>query len=465
MDTTDNKVVIKTIRAAYPIFKPYEDLLLVCKFQADDLEVSIFTDSEAAITIGYKILGELYWNDFLETTHVIFNKRRMRLDDERLEKYFYHFTLTPDILTSFPTPGLIERIIHDYQINEINELMRVVETKFSNFFDFDEFDAWQFGFQTERRGLVLKHINGVTVFNRLINQNITISDSDNICFVNCVFMGRIDISDSTEIEFIGCIMKEEVQLIGRVSNPYFGESNINVLALRNAKIDKFRMNECNIFALIVLYSVVEKCSWNSLKISFFTTEISSLPKDQILLSYIDLKNIRPKAYENCTPNPKFFINFYQRIPCKTGRPGMNAACASTFDFLEQNAILGTDKNAIAELKYKKIFYSVSGLKKLYVFLTGGYYKPLRFMFYTLILNIFMMIFFTLPFHEFQSTDGVFKMLSLKDSVLYCLDLIIGTNMFQFSALGISRILSLLYKSLNLIFFTGFFTALVKKYFE
>ena len=457
---------IQTCKEAYFAFEKYEDFFEF-DLRDDYMKASIVLDSSIFVTFGYNVLKELYSRNYSKETKVICDDKCFELDDKDFEKRYYNCCLTKEMLTEFPSPGLIKRLIEERKLQDLQDLRRIACEKFSGLLTFDQLDVIYYHLRTIRNGLEMKHMGERVIFNRYIDQNITITHCTNITFVNCVLVGNITIADSCNVTFISCIVKREMLLIGKLSNPVVSESIIGNLLVSNAEIDTMKLQESNILRLIIIYSNITNCVWQSLKIVFFSTESSSLPKGQIPLAQINVNNIRFKSYDRARfPNEKdFFISFPKYKPMKNKLVAKNAACLSTVDFLLQNAILGTDRNVISDLKYKKNFYSVKGIKKAYIFLTGSYYKPSRFIVYILLFNLFMVFCFTLPYNRFVLKDHIIGSLSLEQSIRYCLDLLFNINMFEYTATGISHILSIVYKLFNAAFVAGFFASMVKKFVE
>ena len=472
MDGTNDKLLeILTSRNAYFIFKEFERYFLQITYLNDGYIKAIIPINIHSIELGYGLLGQLYRNNYVENTQIILGDEKYKLDDEDLDRQYYHFALTKEILEEFPRPGILKEIIEKYRIKDLQQFHEVAKIKFSELLEFNEqWEHIEYSFKPIDNGFIMKNELNKVVFNRFIDYNITVSRSTNITFINCVFMKNIYISDSSKICLLGCIVKGSVNLMSEVTSPEFLESIIYELHISSAKINELRLSENNILRLIIISSIIENCIWKLIRITFFTTENSELPKDQINISYINTKNIRRKSYSNKFLGEKdFFINFYTYdFPKSKLNAKKNAACLSTVDFLLENAILGTDRNLISDLKYKKNLYSVKGIKKAYIFLTGGYYKPMRFFLYILLLNSLVCFFFTLPFNSFILNDyakNVISELSWRRSLQYCLDLLFNINMFEYTASGVSHIISIIYKFLNTVFVTGFFASVLKKYVE
>lgn len=470
--SNDKSLEILTTKEAYSFFEEYEGLLCEITYLDNGYLKSVIPLNKSSIEFGYNILGELYRSNFVENTQIILDNKNFNLNDEDLDREYYHFALTKEMLVAeFPTPGLLKEIIQKNKITDITQFHQIARTKFSGLMEFNEhWELIDYYFKPDNNGFILKHALNEVVYNRFIDHNITVSHSTNITFINCVFMKDIIISDSSKICIHGCIVKGSVYLMSNVEYPIFLESIINELNISYAKINELQLSENNIWKLIIISSTIENCIWKWIRVDFFTTENSLLPKEQINISLINVKNIRRKSYSKEFRREKnFFINFYTyNFPKKKLGTQKNVACLSTVNFLLENAILNTDKNLICDLKYKKSLYSVQGIKKGYIFLTGGYYKPMRFFLYFLLLNSIMVFLFTLPFNCFilnDSTKVVINGLSLEKSIQYCLDLLFNINIFEYSAYNISHILSVGYKSLNTIFVAGFFASLLKKYIE
>lgn len=470
--SNDKSLEILTTREAYSFFEEYEGLLCEITYLDNGCLKSVIPLNKFSIEFGYNILGKLYRSNFVENTQIILGDMSFSLNNEYLDREYYHFALTKEMLaTEFPTPDLLKEIIQKYKINDIAQFHEIAKIRFSELIELDEdFDFIDYNFKLENSDLVMKHTSNEVVFNRFIDHSITVSHCTNITFINCVFMKDILISDSSKICIHGCIVKGRVCLLSDVKFPNFLESIISELIVSHSKVNELKLSENNIWKLAIIRSTIDNCIWRWNRIAFFTTEKSHLPKEQINISDINVKNIRGRSYGKRFKREKnFFTNFYTyEFPKNKLSTGKNEACLSTVDFLLQNAILGTDKNLICNLKYKRLLYSVHGIKKIYIFLTGGYYKPMRFFLYLLLLNSIMILLFTLPINYFilnDYTKTVINELSLEKSIKYCLDLLFNINMFEYSAYNISHILSIGYKSLNTIFITGFFASLLKKYIE
>lgn len=457
---------IYTNKKAKKIINDYKICLLSYRIKRNTLMITLSLESETYIALGYSIMKELYESGFIDNTRIEFNGKRFFLSDDDLERYYFFYNLTTSMMDSFPCPGLLKCIIHDYNIKKYSELYLLSQVKFSELMAWSFLDSCFFHADPfEKEKILFRNHMGLTIYNRYINKQIILKRCKDITFVNCIIDKGILISSSENICFVGCIVREKTVIDDYISSNFeILESIIETIVIFNAKFEKFKLQENKIFRLTIMNSTASQCEWNSIKIDFFSGENFIIPCKEIDLNHINLKNISIKAYSKLCPKniDSFFLKFYEN-DCKKRKSSKEEACLSTIDFLLSHSFSENDREAIALLKYRKNLYNLTGIKKVYAFLTGGFYKPLRFVFYVLILNIIMCFMFTIPINEFECNAKIFNSLSIVDSIKYCLSLLLDINDFKYNADGITQVLAIAYKFLNVVFATSFFTSLLKKY--
>ena len=117
------------------------------------------------------------------------------------------------------------------------------------------------------------------------------------------------------------------------------------------------------------------------------------------------------------------------------------------------------------MKYKRTLYSNMGWRRAFVFLTGAFYIPSRWiLFIVLNMVIFTAHFVWVPSIQFVNViTGSTERLNFWTAVYYSICQIIGSNPAHLSPIGNTQIYTTIQSILNTVFITNFFASLIRKF--
>ena len=410
------------------------------------------------------ILKILFYSGFSDVSKITIGNDEYDLNNKNIEKeilYYYVESLSNiDHDFSFPYFSL-RAIVENNNITTMKQLKLLSNKPYSGIMTFEQWDRFELLGILDDGPIKVKNSSTVVITNRFINDDIDFSRAEKIIITDCVICGKLVFGTVDSVEVHKCIIIQDATFI-HVNNITIDSCNINFLKLINAPINKFHMSSCNILNFSMLYTNIEECIIRYNKISMLHIEGTSVPDGFISLSQIDIKKINPIIQkQKHTANDKFLLKFYKQKYNHKEKYIYSRATLATVHTLLDKAYDNHNRQWRAALKYNYMLLSNSKFKKLFVFITGGYYKPFRFVMFFLLLNILMLFIHMASFNQFENNSIIYQGLSITNAFLYSLDLLLGTEIAGFKAIGLSQIVLGIHKILNTILIAGFFTALIK----
>ncbi|SCH90377.1 Uncharacterised protein [uncultured Blautia sp.] len=420
----------------------------------------------------YFLISFIYTKKPNENNRWIINNQEILLSDEQTIK---RFLLKFEGMDNYPLNRyILSDIIKNNEIKNIQELRKLVHRPFSGILLFDQFDISRIRkhwIKEERAEYIKIEYIDVCIKNRYIVNDFEFLKGE-INFSNCVIEGNIKITGSAKVFFSQCIIIGNVICIN-VSSVYFSSINVKQLMLYNSNFDILRMEYCKIYRFVLHSCLLNKLILHSNEfIEPYLTNLNIQDiNDKINMSQFTTKNINERVIKRINKNKPikiknendFYLTFMFRKPII---PLMsNEIAFDMVDIILTYGDLDKEHNFYSNMKYKKALYSNTKWRKLFIFLTGAFYIPSRWIWY-LILNtlIFAGVYSGFPTIEFMNVIALkMERMDLWTALYYSISQIIGFNPTIFTASGVSQICTTIQSLLNTFFIANFFTSLVKKF--
>lgn len=420
----------------------------------------------------YQLISLIYDVKPNENNRWIFNNKEYLLSDEQAVKFFLlpfeddnNYPLRKDILSD---------IIRNRKIRSIQELRNLAYKPFSGILFFNEFDMLRI---TGRRFenvfsecIKIEH-SDICIKNRYIVNDFELRKGE-FNFRNCIFEGNISISGSARIFFSQCIITGNVTCTD-VSRAYFSSTNIKQLMLYNCNLDILCIDYCKVYRF-----VLHSCSLSELSLysnKFIEPYIANLnikdKKIKIDMSQFIKKNINERMIKNISKDKtikvknegKFYLTFMFNKPIT---PVMsNEIAYDMINTLLDYGNLDKEHELYSNMKYKKALYSNTNWRRVFVFFTGAFYIPNRWILYLVLSTVlFTLLYTSFPAIQFMSilTNELVK-LNLWTALYYSFFQIIGSNPTMFTPIGVSQVLTTIQSLLNTMFIANFFASIIRKF--
>ena len=363
----------------------------------------------------------------------------------------------------------LNTIIKEHKITDLKMLKSLAETPFSRIMLYDRLDHYEI---TRDPNYLFHHkdppakieieYSDFSISNRYISQNLHLNRCQKVDIQNCIITGDVMLSSSENVSFWNCIIIGKVTCFG-ASNISFVECNASHLLIYNCTLDKLTLSWSKIFRFEMHSSHIAVLEMYQNKIVQPYLANLKLPDTKILIDQFKFRNISPKIIQkkSGTPNARFFLTYQINHDIKAVISSEIAI--DTVSTLLNNGNFGTDYHTLAVLKYKKLLYSNTGLKKFFVFLTGGFYFPSRWLLYLIVCSVlFAFAYWTIPNGFADLTTGNSIQIDFLTALQYSLLQIIDTNTFPFSCKGFCQILTVIHATLNTTLVANFFASIIKK---
>lgn len=369
----------------------------------------------------------------------------------------------------------LSKIVRTQKIKSFNQIHKLATIPYSGILYYDYFD-WFFGLNGKFQEELPESIScsgidvgkdDIYIVNRVVKPQFKLSRCKKVCFENCVIEGNIEIINCDSVVFWNCICTGKILCAG-IKRIEITEANCNYLLVYNSSPIIIDIHLCKIRRL-------ELHSCNISEISFYLNKIYepylpnlSLPSCKIDMSQFIKRNISKKKISKNTDShiseKNFYFSFQIESPIEV--PSSNQLAVETIDNLLKHGDFKYDYVFMGDLKYKKMLYSNNGLKKLFVLLTGGFYKPWIWIWYLLCSTVLFSFLYSLPNVSFiQTTTNAIYNLDLLNAAHYSILQIIGANSTGYSPIGLAIVFSAIQSLLNTAFIGSFFTTVVKKYMD
>ena len=420
----------------------------------------------------YDLIQHIYKNKPHDNNRWICKKSEATLTDSTAIKYFlYRFEgthcnpLQRDILSN---------IIRNSDIRCLQQVRELAQKPFSGILPFDGFDMFRlFGKSLSEQPpkCIRSEHKDIYITNRYIPYGFEIAKGT-VNFQNCIIDGDILLSSCSDVHFSQCIITGKVTCFD-ASKFYMSSVNMKQLILYNSQIDRLYFEFCQIYRFAFHTSTVEHFFFDSNKIIEPYLANLALPDKRVKMdmSQFVVKNISKKQVERTNGDipvrikneNNFYLSFLYREPVKPVAP-KDIALDMVDVFLSQGN-LEKNHQLYSELKYKKALYSNTGWRRYFVFFTGAYYKPSRWILYLVMTTvIFTALYTRIPAIQFiNATTSSIENMDFWTALYYSLCQIIGSNPTSFNAFGIAQIFTTLQSLLNTAFIANLFASLIKKF--
>lgn len=434
------------------------------------VNLCISYDAEYTITV-YMLLQALYIADANAATTITWRDKNYHITDSELHKRIIKENGGMDC-DDYIIQRSLKELIHEHNVKTLTQLSNVMALPFSMFYDFDELDQLidlrilhDGRLTSTGNTLELKRYNELVFSNRHIKTNIEIKSTNRVEFINCYIEADVSCFEVTNVEFTNCIFSGKL-CCSRCSSVKVDSCNIKELLFSVNRLNMLKITWCKIFELYFYDSDVPHLTTYKNHINKISISASNLHDNKITISQLNEANITLYKYffKKSCPSEKWYLAFNSDEPIRT--ISNKTHMLDTIDALLNNCDFEYRQNEKSNLKYKRMLYSNSGLRKLFIFLTGGYYKPFRWLVYFALISIIFTFIYTSPSCLFSDNAETLQHgLSLLTAIYYSILQIIGTSVSDITPQGISAILSTIQVSLNTVLVANFFTSVVKKYMD
>ncbi len=432
------------------------------------MNLDVLYEAEDTITV-YILLHALYKADENAETEISWRDSTYLITDSGLHKRIIgqNGGMGCD---EYIIQHTLKEFVHENKIKSLSHLGKVMDLPFSMFYNFDELDQL-IDLRILHNGrltvtgntLELKRYNELVFSNRHIKTNIEIKNSNRIEFINCFIEADITCFEVNNVEFTNCIFAGKLSC-SHCSTVIVDSCNVKELLFSINRLSMLKITWCKIFELYFFDSDVPHLAAYKNHINKISISASNLHDNKITISQLRESNVTLFNYfcKKSCPSEKWYLTFNSDEPIKS--ISKKTHMLDTIDALLTNCDFEYRQKEKCNLKYKKMLYSNHGLRKLFIFITGGYYKPFRWIVYFALVSILFTFIYTSPYCLFSDgSDALRQGLPLLTATYYSVLQMIGTSVEKIAPQGLSAILSTIQASLNTILMANFFTAVIKKY--
>lgn len=419
----------------------------------------------------YRLVSLIYKEKPNENNRWIFNGKEQLLSDEEAIRFFLlAFEGTDDYPLS---RDILSDIIRDDKIHSMQELRNLMYKPFSGILAFNQLDMLNtMNVQSKAvpKYIKIEHVD-ICIKNRYIASDLELHKGK-INFSNCILEGNIIINSAAEVHFHQCIITGKVEC-SDISYAYFSSSNAKQLMIYNSNLDILRIEHCKVYRL-----VIHSCSLDKIFVchnKFVEPYIANLniqnTNIRIDMSQFIAKNINKRIITRISKNKPisikkendFYLTFMFRNPVATITP--NEISYDMVNTILSYGDLDKTHNLYSDMKYKKSLYSNTKWRRLFVYLTGAFYIPSRWILYLVLSTVvFTVLYAAFPAIQFANiiTNNI-EQLDLWTALYYSTFQIIGSNPTVFTPIGTSQICTAIQSLLNTVLITNLFASIIKKY--
>lgn len=422
----------------------------------------------------YQLILFMYQNNPKENNRWVYENKEYLLSDETsIRRFLYDFENTDNNpLRSYQ----LSDVIKNKELNSIQEVRELSHQPFSGIFSLDVFDMIRlFHILPEPIEDIPKHIKveymDVHVKNRYITSDLKLAKGK-FYFDNCILDGDIEISGSATIEFYQCLITGQVKCID-TSIVRLCSVNAKCFFLYNSNLDNLDIQFCKIYRFIFHSSSIKKIDLYGNE--FVEPYIAYLNlhdlKTKIDMSQFNKKNINERMIKRIGKDRlikiknenNFYLTFQFEKPIES--VSSNEIALEMVNIILNHGNLEKEHRLYGDMKYKKALYSNIKWRRIFVFLTGAFYVPSRWILYIICCTVlFTVLYVSIPSIQFINiTTNVVEKINLWTALYYSICQIIGSNPTSFTSVGVSQIFTTLQSLLNTVFVSNFFVSLIRKF--
>lgn len=468
-------------RGSYEIIKNFFEL---CKLQGMNMSqtyesskdryninLDFSNDDGFLLCSFYDELNIIYEKNMDAQDMIMIGKKSYKIMDRELHKIIEHSMRE----CSFNNRDILSRMIKNNNIQSLDEVEKLCRTPFSGIMPFDSMDMFTLFHDFEYIGKGVEPIKElpkefesynveVSICNRYIDEGISFKFKNNkeVIFENCVINGDISLLSVEKVKFWNCIILKNINCF-ECSKIEVSECNIHSLEIYNSNVEKLNISYNNLYYFTLCNSCIKNLRFYNNRI------INPLLYDVHLPNkIIDMRQFNMSSfYEKCIGEKfrdKFYLKFrlYEQEK-KTSHK--REKVLKTIDTLLEYGELNNDLHTLQKLKYKKMLYSNTGLSRIFVIITGGFYKPWIWLMYLLFSILLFSIMYSLPICDFvvtlQDASEVVINLNFKEAFQYSILQIWETNIFTYKPIGISQLLTVIQLAINTMLIANYFATLIK----
>lgn len=449
-------------------FRYQSHSIIHCAEGADSVCVTFSYDTETAADMIF-VLDKIYKDSGYAPLPVDFLNNRYEIQDTALHKMILN-RVDAQNHSTVTAYYLLNSIVKHNKITNLDMLEALAHKPFSGIMLYDHMDHYCI---THDLDYLLKpqdppaHIEienlDFIISNRYITQDFLLKKSRHVDIKNCIISGDITLSSCENVSFWNCIITGNITCFG-ASRISIVECNASHFLIYNCTLSKFTLSWSKIYRFELHSSRLDALEVYQNKVIQPYLANLKLPDTKIPVDQFKFRNITPGIIRKTrgNPTPRFFLTY--QVNKKPQKVTPSEIAIDTVDTLLKNGYFGNDYHALAVLKYKKLLYSNTGLKKIFILITGGFYFPSRWVLYL----IFFSVLFTFAYWQipsgFTSTvgDAAFQ-IDFLTALQYSMLQIIGANTLPIKSEGICQLLTVIHATLNTTIVANFFASIIKKY--
>ncbi|MBI2101855.1 hypothetical protein HYT53_04570 [Candidatus Woesearchaeota archaeon] len=359
----------------------------------------------------------------------------------------------------------------DYEKNFDGQLKKLLQTRP----DFKTLNKSDLGLDGEDR----YHEPIVEIQNSVIMCSISLQNSIQIKFKNCIILGNLTIGDKTNnlknVTLDNCIIKGRLNIVRLVETDDLSIISLNAsdVNIRLSSILRMGIHSSRIFKFELEENIIQQFMTYDNDFSF--VKFVKLKTEKVYFDYnqINYENLGYYTIDDYKRNKKYlklrdgFNLFLFRDSTNLEQNLDNMSHSYIFDtinFIEKNTTIRDNKDIFNKLKYyKTILANKRKFLKYILRITGALLKPIRILFMAIILYSLFTLIYLLPISHFSINEELVNGLDVMDSLYFSGTTFTTIGYGEIVPVGITKLLSVFEGFLGIIVSSAFLVSLTRKY--
>lgn len=417
----------------------------------------IFGKDESSLNIAWDI-GELVYENCKNEDNIwILNSIKAPISDSKILRMLYDEKSNDGDLEFIRIP----RIIKEKRVTSVEELRLLADKPFSGLWTLDNQDR---SYKKTDAKIEYDHTD-CNCYNRFVDCDVYCKGGS-ICIKNCIITGSMDIASADNVLLSNCIVLGRLR-INDCDRVIISESNIATAQMYNLHCKSLIIKYSKFYWFALFCSIIEEFDFYYNRIIYPYLSKLKLPENfKLDIAQFEQVNISHKAIENINNSipeiknkQQFFLTFLAGN--FVDRTSDEEIAFDMADIFLTYSDLSKSHNLNAQLNYEKALVTNTGLKKLFVIITGAFYKPFLWIFYLVLsIVIFAFLYSYCPGLYFTNiVTASMEQLKLDSAICFSACQIIGANPTAYVPTGITDVVA----SIQTLFDAGIITSLIASY--
>lgn len=304
---------------------------------------------------------------------------------------------------------------------------------------------------------------------------------------NCIFTGKLNIHGkesipTTSIEIENCVFMKELIISGFPQGMerkiQLLHTNVAYFSLYNMKAAEIILSSCKIFFTAIHKTEALKFDTENNELRHFEIEGTDFKEVHFDYRQFDINRMGKRIIKNLQDfqfeayaQLNMDMNLFLFLPYKTSEDIKKGesynTMIETINFLKSSTTLGSDRNRLTKLMFYEVLLKQDNrAHKTFVWATGGFMNPFRFMLIAFIILLSFAGLYTLPGLTFFSIHhGEMQSLPIGQALYFSGVAFTTIGFGDISPMGISRLFAITEGILGISTMSAFLVALVKKYID